>query len=121
LQGEDRQGVEGDGGSIFWKTREKGLPSYNDPSTVLPKEQNVQNLPTWGDARNKEKHANKDQNFTDGILGHQFNKRLDCFAPCYSQTLLLADLKEKPYSFFSGFYNTVLPKILRNKKHQVYS
>jgi hypothetical protein len=28
-------GVEGDGGSIFWKTREIGLPSYNDLSTVL--------------------------------------------------------------------------------------
>jgi hypothetical protein len=23
-------GGEGDGGSIFWKTREIGLPSYND-------------------------------------------------------------------------------------------
>ncbi len=28
-------GVEGDGGSIFWKTREIGLPSYNDLSTLL--------------------------------------------------------------------------------------
>jgi hypothetical protein len=27
-------GGEGDGGSIFWKTREIGLPSYNDLSTV---------------------------------------------------------------------------------------
>ncbi len=30
--------------------------------------------------------------YRDGILGHQVNKY---FAPCYSQSLLLADLKEK--------------------------
>ncbi len=30
----------------------------------------------------------------DGILGHQFNKRLKSFAPCSSQSLLLADFKE---------------------------
>ncbi len=29
----DSPGGEGDGGSIFWKTREIGLPSYNDLST----------------------------------------------------------------------------------------
>jgi hypothetical protein len=28
------------------------------------------------------------------ILGHQFNKRLEFFASCYSQSLLLADFKE---------------------------
>ncbi len=27
------------------------------------------------------------------ILGHQFNKKLEYFVPCYSQTLLLVDLK----------------------------
>jgi hypothetical protein len=31
----------------------------------------------------------------DGILGHLFDKRLDSFAPCYSQSLLMADFKEK--------------------------
>ncbi len=30
----------------------------------------------------------------DGILGHQFNKSLESFAPCYSRSLLLADFKE---------------------------
>jgi hypothetical protein len=30
----------------------------------------------------------------DGILGHLFNKRLKSFAPCYSQSLLLADFEE---------------------------
>ncbi len=30
----DSPGGEGDGGSIFWKTREIGLPSYNDLSTL---------------------------------------------------------------------------------------
>jgi hypothetical protein len=32
--------------------------------------------------------------FRDGILGHQFNKRLESFASFYSQSLLLADFKE---------------------------
>ncbi len=27
------------------------------------------------------------------ILGHKFNKRLESFAPCYSQSFLLADFK----------------------------
>jgi hypothetical protein len=39
----------------------------------------------------------------DGILGHKFNKRLDSFAACYSQSLLLADLKK--IMLFSGFKN----------------
>ena len=39
----------------------------------------------------------------DGILGHQFNKRLESFAPCYSQSLLLADFKEN--HTFSGIKN----------------
>jgi hypothetical protein len=30
----------------------------------------------------------------DGIVGHEFNKRLMSFAPCYSQSLLLAVFKE---------------------------
>ncbi len=30
----------------------------------------------------------------DGILGHQFYKRLESFAPCSSKSLLLADFKE---------------------------
>jgi hypothetical protein len=30
----------------------------------------------------------------DGILRHQFNERLESFALCYSQSLLLADFKE---------------------------
>jgi hypothetical protein len=29
-----------------------------------------------------------------GILRHKFNKRLDSFVPCYSQSHLLSDLKE---------------------------
>jgi hypothetical protein len=33
--GTDSPGGEGDGGSIFWKTREIGLPAYNDLSTTL--------------------------------------------------------------------------------------
>jgi hypothetical protein len=35
----------------------------------------------------------------DGILGHQLNKRLDSFAPCHSQSHLLADFKEIPTFF----------------------
>jgi hypothetical protein len=30
----------------------------------------------------------------DGVLGHQLYKRLEFFAPCYLQSLLLADFKE---------------------------
>ncbi len=32
--------------------------------------------------------------YWDGILGHQFEKRLESFAPCYSQSLLLADFTD---------------------------
>jgi hypothetical protein len=32
--------------------------------------------------------------YRDGILGHQFKKKLEYFALCYSQSLLLADFKE---------------------------
>ncbi len=39
--------------------------------------------------------------FGDGILGQQFNKRLESFVPCYSQSLLLADLKKT--ILFSSF------------------
>jgi hypothetical protein len=38
----------------------------------------------------------------DGILGHQINRRLEFFVPCYSQSLLLADFTEKTV-LFSGF------------------
>ncbi len=33
--------------------------------------------------------------YRDGILGYQFNKRLESFASYYSQSLLRADFKEK--------------------------
>ncbi len=38
----------------------------------------------------------------DGILGHEFDKRLESFAQCYSQSLLLADFYRKPI-LYSGF------------------
>jgi hypothetical protein len=31
----------------------------------------------------------------DGIVGHQFNKRVESFTPSYTQSLLPADLNEK--------------------------
>jgi hypothetical protein len=37
----------------------------------------------------------------DGILGHQLNKRLESFAPCYSQSLAIL----KKTILFSGFKN----------------
>jgi hypothetical protein len=43
-----------------------------------------------------------------GILGHQFDKRLKSFAPCYSQSLLLAYFKETQNS-------SVVLKILTKK------
>jgi hypothetical protein len=30
----------------------------------------------------------------DGILGHEFDKRLESFAQCFSQSLLLTDFTE---------------------------
>jgi hypothetical protein len=39
----------------------------------------------------------------DGILGHQLNKKLKSFAPCNSQSLLLAYFKKT--TLFSGFKN----------------
>ncbi len=55
--------------------------------------------------------------FWNGILGHQFNKRLESFAPCYSQSLLQADFEEKltllwlkkiPYKKFAKQKNSSL-------------
>jgi hypothetical protein len=46
----------------------------------------------------------------DGILGHQLNKRLESFGLCYSQSLLLADFKEKKTILFSGFKKSLQKK-----------
>jgi hypothetical protein len=54
----------------------------------------------------------------DRILEHQFDKRLEPFAPCYSQFLLLVDFKKKPI-LYSGL--KYIQKISQNKKTQVYS
>jgi hypothetical protein len=44
----------------------------------------------------------------DGILGHQFNKRLNSFAPYYSQSLLLVDFKENHTpQWFSNPYKKI--------------
>jgi hypothetical protein len=43
----------------------------------------------------------------DEILGHQFNKRLEYFAPCYSQSLLMAG--------FNAPYTSLASKILTKK------
>jgi hypothetical protein len=52
-------------------------------------------------ARKKAQLLNLDVKFTVslknprcGILRHQFNRRLESFAPSYSQSLLLADFRE---------------------------
>jgi hypothetical protein len=51
----------------------------------------------------------------DGILGDPFNNRLKSFAPCYSQSLLPADLKET--RLFSGF-KTPYKKIRETRKFE---
>jgi hypothetical protein len=51
----------------------------------------------------------------DGILGHQFNKRAEPFAQCYSLSLLLADSKEK-YTLF--WFKKSLQKIRETRKLQ---
>ncbi len=50
----------------------------------------------------------------DGILVDQLNKRLESFAPCYSQSLLLADFKEKIYS---SLVLKILTKKIREKRN----
>jgi hypothetical protein len=55
----------------------------------------------------------------DGVLGHQFNKRLGSFAQCYSQCLPQADFKENHR--YSSLVLKILTKNTRNKKTQVYS
>jgi hypothetical protein len=62
--------------------------------------------------------VNKYRHCRDGILGHQFKKRLKSFASSYSQSLLLADFKEN-HTLLS--FLKILTKNPRNKKTQVYS
>jgi hypothetical protein len=50
-----------------------------------------------------DKHLQNKREARDGILVHQFDKRLESFASCYSLSLLLADFKET--ILFSGFNN----------------
>jgi hypothetical protein len=52
----------------------------------------------------------------DGILGHQFNKRLESFASCYSESLLLADFKET--ILFPGFNNHYTKKSGKKRKSE---
>ncbi len=49
----------------------------------------------------------------DGIHGQKFKKRLESFAPCYSQFLLLADFKENHTLLWISKF---LQKIQRNQK-----
>jgi hypothetical protein len=48
-----------------------------------------------------EKLVHKGREMSTYILGHQFNKRLESFAPCYSQSVFQADFKKT--ILFSGF------------------
>jgi hypothetical protein len=52
------------------------------------------------------------------FLNINFNKRLETFAPCYSQYFLLADFKE---NHNSSLVSKFISKNLRNKKTRVYS
>jgi hypothetical protein len=49
----------------------------------------------------------------DGIFGHQYEKRLESFDPCNSQSLLLADFTQN--HALRWFKN--LPKNPKNKKN----
>jgi hypothetical protein len=57
------------------------------------------------------------KNPKDGILGHQFNQRLETFAPCFS-LILLRGFKEA--ILFSGFKNP-LKKSAKQENSEVYS
>jgi hypothetical protein len=54
----------------------------------------------------------------DGILGHQFDKRLESFAPCYSQSFYWRIFKENQTILWVQKY---IQKNSRNKKTRVYS
>jgi hypothetical protein len=61
---------------------------------------------TWGQQRRSPTHQTVEAESTlslsrDGILGHQFNIRLESFSLCFSKSLLLADNKK----LFFGFKN----------------
>jgi hypothetical protein len=51
----------------------------------------------------------------DGILGHHFNKRLETFAPCNLQSLLLTDFKENRTLLLLLFKKS-LPKVCEKRK-----
>jgi hypothetical protein len=53
----------------------------------------------------------------DGILGHQFNQRLESFAPCYSQSLLQEDFEET----YPSLFLKILTKNPRYKKTRAFS
>jgi hypothetical protein len=57
--------------------------------------------------------------YRDGILERQFEERLESFAPCYSQSLPLAEILRKPYPTLAFKKHTKKKK--RNKKTRVYS
>jgi hypothetical protein len=59
--------------------------------------------------------ANEEFLSRDGILGHHFNKRLGSFAPCYSQSLQLADFKEN-HSLF--LFKNPFKKIRGTRKRE---
>jgi hypothetical protein len=72
------------------------------PSLSVPYSSFVALLPSRGDAAR------------DGILGHPFNKRPESFAPCSSQSLLLAE-----FTIFSGF-NNPCEKIHEKRKSNLF-
>ncbi len=52
----------------------------------------------------------------DEILGHQFNKRFESFASCYSQSLLLAILKKTKKTKLHTGFNNPYKKIRETRK-----
>ncbi len=53
--------------------------------------------------------------FRDGIFGHQFDKRLETFAPCYTQSFYWWIFLRKPGGTYSGFKKCI-QKNLRTRK-----
>jgi hypothetical protein len=60
-------------------------------------------------------NLNKDERFRDGILGHQYNKRIKYFSPCYAQSLRLADIKEN-HTYSSLVFKNPFKKIHETRK-----
>ncbi len=101
------------------KTKQLGADKLVTTQVWKQKRQKMADKSRWDQSNRARicKRLRKRDGTWDGILGHQFDKRLESFVLCYSQFLLLAHSTET--ILYSGFkIHTQYP---RNKKTRLYS